>query len=77
MNEAGLNLKNLGAADDGSTDDTATIQLTFAIAGGCGGDGGVFFPPGALVVATLIDLRSNASLVGRRPLSRNKCTGRD
>jgi hypothetical protein len=48
-----FNVKDNGALGDGSTDDTAAIRATIALAVTAGG-GIVFFPPGTYIVATTV-----------------------
>ncbi|MEF3304945.1 glycosyl hydrolase family 28-related protein [Paenibacillus sp. GYB003] len=61
------NVKWFGAAGNGTTDDTAAIQLAIDSVAAIGG-GTVFFPKGTYVVSpslqNRIDLRSNVSLQG-------------
>src|SRR5947208_10740894 len=51
-----FNVKTYGAVGDGSTDDTAAIQSAITAASATGGT--VFFPPGVIVLPSLLTCRS-------------------
>ncbi|MFK7691235.1 glycosyl hydrolase family 28-related protein [Paenibacillus sp. HJGM_3] len=58
-----VNVKDFGAAGDGVTDDTASIQAALASLNATYG-GTVFFPAGEYVISATIQLKANQGLLG-------------
>lgn len=62
-----FNVRDFGAAGDGTTDDTVAIQAAVAAVTAAGGE--VYFPPGTYLLADKLMLKSNTNVQGARGAS--------